>query len=90
MRGDLRTNPGVIPMALRDIFSVAEHSESRLYFLRVSYMEIYNEVIRDLLNPDLTNLKIHESAEVLFIHTFTIFLPSFYTCVDIVSKKKVV
>lgn len=29
----------------------------------MSHLEIYNEVIRDLLNPENTNLKIHESAD---------------------------
>lgn len=28
--------------------------------MRVSYLEIYNEQIRDLLQPDLTDLRIHE------------------------------
>jgi centromeric protein E len=31
--------------------------------LRVSYLEIYNEVITDLLNTENTNLKIHETMD---------------------------
>ena len=32
--------------------------------LRVSYLEIYNEIINDLLSPQNSNLKIHESEQV--------------------------
>eukprot|EP00026_Physarum_polycephalum_P000195 Phypoly_transcript_00195.p1 GENE.Phypoly_transcript_00195~~Phypoly_transcript_00195.p1 ORF type:complete len:2011 (-),score=530.90 Phypoly_transcript_00195:36-5696(-) len=49
-------------MAIRDIFSHIE-SSNREFLLRVSYMEIYNEVIQDLLNPEAKNLKIHEDIE---------------------------
>ena len=36
----------------------------REFLLRVSYLEIYNEEIRDLLNPSNANLKIHENFNV--------------------------
>jgi centromeric protein E len=42
-------------------------SEDREYLLRVSYIEIYNEVITDLFNPSNTNLKIHENVKVHFL-----------------------
>jgi centromeric protein E len=32
--------------------------------LRVSYMEIYNEEINDLLAPEAQKLQIHENVEV--------------------------
>ena len=38
-------------------------TKGREFLLRVAYMEIYNEVIQDLLNPKPTNLKIHEDPE---------------------------
>jgi len=42
---------GVIQMAIRDCFEYihSQKSETREYLLRVSFMEIYNEVINDLL-----------------------------------------
>ena len=36
----------------------------REFLLRVSYLEIYNEEIRDLLSPSTNRLKIHEDLEV--------------------------
>eukprot|EP00123_Amoebidium_parasiticum_P012425 comp21342_c0_seq1/m.29273 comp21342_c0_seq1/g.29273 ORF comp21342_c0_seq1/g.29273 comp21342_c0_seq1/m.29273 type:complete len:582 (-) comp21342_c0_seq1:108-1853(-) len=59
MRG-FPDDPGVIPLALQDVFSYIAENPSREYLLRVSYMEIYNEVVNDLLAPENTNLKIHE------------------------------
>jgi centromeric protein E len=43
------TNPGVIPLAITDIFSYIRETPQREFLLRVSYLEIYNEKINDLL-----------------------------------------
>ncbi|KAF1996112.1 kinesin-domain-containing protein [Amniculicola lignicola CBS 123094] len=43
------TNPGVIPLAITDIFSYIRETPHREFLLRVSYLEIYNEKIHDLL-----------------------------------------
>ncbi|KAJ3330077.1 hypothetical protein HDU76_006471 [Blyttiomyces sp. JEL0837] len=56
--------PGIIPQAIDDVFSyIREQTEDREYLLRVSYLEIYNEQIRDLLNPDQKDLRIHEDRK---------------------------
>ncbi|GAO14433.1 hypothetical protein UVI_02031730 [Ustilaginoidea virens] len=44
------SSPGVIPLAITDIFSYIRETPSREFLLRVSYLEIYNERIHDLLN----------------------------------------
>ena len=54
-------SPGIIPYALDEVFNYISKSENREFLLRVSYMEIYNEIISDLLNPKSTNLKIREN-----------------------------
>ncbi|KAF3906236.1 Kinesin-4 [Dactylellina cionopaga] len=43
-------NPGVIPLAVTDIFSFIRETPHREFLLRVSYLEIYNEKIHDLLS----------------------------------------
>ena len=43
--------PGIIPRAMRDVFSFIRKTEEREYLLRCSYLEIYNESIIDLLAP---------------------------------------
>lgn len=41
--------PGVIPRAITDIFAYVRETPDREFLLRVSYLEIYNEKIFDLL-----------------------------------------
>ncbi len=53
-------HPGVVHMAASDIFELIGDSPDRDYLLRVSYLEIYNEEIRDLLNPDASKLAVRE------------------------------
>jgi kinesin family protein 5 len=46
------------------IFSRIEEAPDDIEFtVKVSMIEIYNEKIRDLLDPKKVNLKIHESKE---------------------------
>lgn len=44
------SSPGVIPLAITDIFSYIRENPEREFLLRVSYLEIYNEKIYDLLS----------------------------------------
>ncbi|KAI8343401.1 P-loop containing nucleoside triphosphate hydrolase protein [Chlamydoabsidia padenii] len=47
--------PGVIPKAVRDVFMyIEEEAVDREFLLQVSYMEIYNEKINDLLSSTHT------------------------------------
>lgn len=48
------TNLGVIPLAITDIFSFIRETPDREFLLRVSYLEIYNEKIHDLLSAATT------------------------------------
>ncbi|XP_045105191.1 kinesin-like protein KIN-7I [Portunus trituberculatus] len=48
MMGD-RSSPGIIPLAVKNIFRLIEKTPDREYLIRASYMEIYNENISDIL-----------------------------------------
>ena len=53
-------NQGIIPRVVRTVFNRIETSPENMEFaVSVSMCEIYNERIKDLLNPKETNLKIH-------------------------------
>ena len=41
--------PGVMIYALEDIFNEIREDKDKSYFLRCSYVEIYNELVYDLL-----------------------------------------
>ncbi|XP_062196952.1 kinesin-like protein KIN-7L isoform X2 [Phragmites australis] len=56
-------DPGIIPRAVRDVFDIARQADDREFLIRVSYMEIYNEEINDLLTLGGQKLRIHESLE---------------------------
>jgi centromeric protein E len=67
-----KEEPGVMPLATENIFKLISQvlvfnlqDIGREYLLRASYIEIYNENIRDLLNPASDNLKIHQNPQVV-------------------------
>ncbi|KAK7278959.1 hypothetical protein RJT34_24000 [Clitoria ternatea] len=72
MRGS-KAEPGVIPLAVQDLFQIIQQilacdkhilkDVDREFLLRMSYMEIYNEEINDLLAPEHRKLQIHENLE---------------------------
>ncbi|PKA49590.1 Kinesin-like protein NACK1 [Apostasia shenzhenica] len=66
MHGDQRS-PGIIPLAVKDAFSIIQETPNREFLLRVSYLEIYNEVVNDLLNPAGQNLRIREDLQGTFV-----------------------
>ncbi|TFJ85980.1 hypothetical protein NSK_002800 [Nannochloropsis salina CCMP1776] len=51
---------GVLHLAARDIFRLISETNDRDFLLRVSFVEIYNENIRDLLDPETPSLSIRE------------------------------
>ncbi|CEG78527.1 hypothetical protein RMATCC62417_13123 [Rhizopus microsporus] len=54
------SQPGVIPRSVDNVFKFIKNAVTKEFLLRISYIEIYNETIKDLLNPSNDNLKIHE------------------------------
>jgi len=57
-------SPGIVPLAIEDCFRLIETLDApREYLLRVSYMEIYNEQIIDLLNGNPQPVRIFESSD---------------------------
>ena len=55
---------GLIPRITEQIFQSIMSSPANLeYLVKVSYMEIYMERIRDLLAPQNDNLQVHEEKQ---------------------------
>lgn len=53
-------NPGIIRQAIQQVFQSIALTRNKKFLLRVSYLEIYNEIIHDLLNTSARDLKIHQ------------------------------
>lgn len=56
--------PGIMEYAFRDLFNLQADLQDSEVTLWVSYLEIYNEVINDLLEPSSLNLKLVEDPNV--------------------------
>lgn len=52
----------MIPQALSEVFRLVGRTRNKEFLLKLSMMEIYNEVLNDLLNPAKTNLKLREDS----------------------------
>lgn len=51
MLGTLQS-PGIMVLALKDLFAkIKQRSKDGDYAIRLSYLEVYNETVRDLLSP---------------------------------------
>jgi centromeric protein E len=46
------SNPGIIPLAITDLFAQIRSTPDREFLLRASYLELYNETIIDLLSTE--------------------------------------
>lgn len=57
---------GLIPLIVTDLFRkiAAAQSADKKFLVAVSYLEIYNEVVKDLLNPSNKQLKIREHPDI--------------------------
>jgi kinesin family member 5 len=63
MMGDMEDvqNKGIIPRIVEQLFAAFQTAPQHMEFtVKVGYLEIYMERIRDLLNPQKDNLAIHE------------------------------
>ena len=64
MKGEPKSNEGLIPLSIKEIFNSLNNKESSItkYLVKVSYIEIYNETVNDLIDPSKKNLEIRESG----------------------------
>mmetsp|Transcript_9778 Transcript_9778/g.17278 ORF Transcript_9778/g.17278 Transcript_9778/m.17278 type:complete len:1066 (-) Transcript_9778:166-3363(-) len=54
------TQPGIMMLTLHDLFAEVAQHEDRIFEVKCSFLEVYNENIRDLLRPDGDYLDIRE------------------------------
>ncbi|CAL8470663.1 g10205 [Coccomyxa elongata] len=60
-------NIGMMPRAAAAIFSEIEHDSSNVYTVVMSYIQIYMELLQDLLQPQNNDLQIREGEDGVFV-----------------------
>jgi len=94
--GDNKEDMGIIPRAFHDIFNQIAERKERSHMVRASFLEIYNEEIRDLLSKDQTKrLDLRENVErgiyIDGLSTFTVSCPSeLLTVLNVGNKNRTV
>jgi centromeric protein E len=61
-------NPGIVPLAVAEIFNQIANTPKREYLLRVGFIEIYNENVYDLLSEKknkLTKFSENDQGEII-------------------------
>lgn len=58
-----KADPGLVPRCIQEIFKSIQRTVEREFILKVSYLECYNEVLNDLIDPMNSNLKIREDPK---------------------------
>ena len=73
MKGESKLNEGLIPLSIREIFNSLNSSESNIIksIVKVSYSEIYNETVNDLIDTSKKNLEIRESPRGIFVNNLS-------------------
>ncbi|KAG4979470.1 hypothetical protein JHK84_033056 [Glycine max] len=61
--GKTYTMVGITEYAVADIFDYIKRHEERAFILKFSAIEIYNEIVRDLLSTDNTPLRLRDDPE---------------------------
>ena len=56
-------DPGILPRGLEMIFRYIEENPDQVFVLRVSFFEIYKEIVNDLLEPENANLRVREDRK---------------------------
>lgn len=57
-------HPGIVPQAINEVFDYINNSQdAREYLIRVSYLEIYNEQIIDLLSSTPSSIRLMEGRD---------------------------
>jgi hypothetical protein len=78
---------GVVHMAAKDIFMQIAKQSDRMFLVRVSFLEIYNEEVRDLLAESNHTLQIREDPRRgVFVHSVEEIVTDFETLLPILIR----
>lgn len=85
--GTVSGGGGIVHMAAADIFSHIQRATDRLFVVRASFLEIYNEEVRDLLSNDSKTLQIREDPRRgVFVQSQEEIVTDFNSLLDILFR----
>ncbi|TNJ29669.1 Kinesin-7 [Giardia muris] len=62
-----RLTPGLIPLAVENLFKQIKQSPARRFIVRLSYSELYNEDLKDLLQGTKVSIQVRETKDGFLI-----------------------
>ena len=80
MKGEPKSNNGLIHLCLKEIFNTLNNPESGITkpFVKISFSEIYNETINDLFDNNRKNLELKESPKGVYVNNLSVYTISNY------------
>ena len=87
MKGKGNSLNGIIPLSVKEVFTRLSEPSISNYKIKVSYAEIYNETVNDLIDSSKKNLEIRESvAKGVFVNNLTeVVVPSYEKVIQIMN-----
>lgn len=80
-------DPGITPLAIMHVLRTVQASKTREYLIRVAYVEIYNDKIRDLQNPSRADLAVREDkAGRIFVDAEETIVETFEDAIAVLEK----
>ncbi|KAG0679062.1 kinesin-like protein Klp5 [Pichia californica] len=83
-------NPGIIFLAVKELFTRIENQNEKDISVQVSYLEIYNETIKDLLNIETSSRKLtlleNENKEIIVSNLTMVDTSSVEDVMDVILK----
>ena len=89
IKGEPKSNNGLIFLSIKEIFNILKSKESNITkpLIKMTYYEIYNETVNDLIDTNKKNLEIKESPKGLLINNISEYILNNYDkAVQILNK----
>ena len=89
IKGEPKENDGLIFLCIKEIFNLLNSKESLITkpVVKISYYEIYNETINDLIDTNKKNLEIKDSPKGIYINNLSEYtITNYEKAIQIINK----